>query len=227
MIARPALALLAVAAAFGAGYVLGGRQVAPAVTPLSCTPSAPQIVTAGAEGPVVLFWGNSLLHDHQWRLGGATSVNCAVQGLTAAAAAPMVPSLPDVAPDAIVLAFGSVELIRAGRGAAMDANAFAQAVGANTAALKARWPQAVIVLTSAPAFADQGVGIDPDAAAALNGVLSHLADEGGHSYFEMSALYDTSGRELPGAATYDGVHLAGPAYARWEAALEIHLSGIR
>ncbi len=230
MIGRMVLALLVVVVAFAAGYLAGGRQAAPTMIPLSCTPSAPQVVTARAEGPVVLFWGNSLLHDHQWRIGGATSVNCAVQGLTAAAAAPLVPSLPNVAPDAIVLAFGSVELVRASKGVASDANAIAKAVRANLAALKARWPLAMIVLSSAPAFAQQGGDgiIDLDEAEALNGVLSLIAGEAaGVSYFEMRTLYDASRPELPAAATYDGVHLTGQAYARWEAALEIHLSSLR
>ena len=230
MIRRAALVLLVVIAAFGAGYVLGGKTVPPARIALSCTPSAPETIVRSTDAPVILFWGNSLLHDHDWRMDGAVAVNCALQGLTAAAAAPMIASLPDVEPDVIVLAFGSVELIRAGRGGDFSEDAFSAAVTDNVAALKARWSNARQILTSAPSF--RGLGgdeqIDLGQAGTVNAALSSIAEEDNAiSYFEMSALYKPGGPDLPGEATYDGVHLTRAAYQRWQAALNLLLQARR
>lgn len=227
---KASLSFLAVIAAFGAGYLLGGRQAAPEKIQLSCTPSAPEIIAGSTDLPVVLFWGNSLLHDHHWRIDGAVSVNCAMQGLTAAAAAPVIPSLPDVDPDVVVLAFGSVELVRAGKGDAFSGEVFAKAVAANISAMNVRWPRVRVVLTSAPSFSELGADEQRDLAeaAALNSVLSRIADEDDSlSYFEMSALYETGSPQLPGEATYDGVHLTQGAYQLWQAALNRHLSTLR
>lgn len=230
MIFRAALLLLVVLSAFGAGYLLGDRREAPARPALSCTPSAPRIVVKAADAPVVLFWGNSLLHDHQWEIAGAVSVNCAMQGLTASAAASIAPSLPDVDPNEIVLAFGSVELIRSARGATLAVPEFVDAVAANVASLQNKWPGAQITLTAAPFFS----GVGPEAlisiieARILNDALASLAARtDGVAYFDLSGLYNTDGPDLPARATYDGVHLTGAAYQRWQSALEQFLQAPR
>ena len=220
MIIRLALTGFVIMAAFAAGYVMGGRQMHPAKVKLSCTPSAPQIIASSANTPTVLFWGNSLLHDHDWRFPSRTSINCAVQGLPASAAAPMVATLPEIGPSEVVIAFGSVELVRAGaKGAPVNENDFAQAVSQNIAALKNRWPQARLILSSAPSF-DANTKIDPIEAQIVNAALARIADDDAKvSFFEMSKLYPSDDAQLPGKATYDGVHLTRDAYKLWQAAL--------
>lgn len=76
---------------------------------MQCRPSSPEQMPAGN---YVLFWGNSLAFDHGWSLDGYQAVNCAIQGLTAARAVPMTERLPKMDFSAIVLVFGTVELVR-------------------------------------------------------------------------------------------------------------------
>lgn len=171
--------------------------------------------------------GNSLVFDGDWDLGQALGVNCARQGLTAAAAVPHLDALPDVNPDAILLVFGTVEAIR--EQASVDIPAFRQTMTRMVAQLRNRWPRAHLIIATVPPMR---VGLLPDrhkgaveAIGALSFALRSLAETG--IAIQLNDPWTFLPRDeggLKAAMTHDGVHLTPTAYALWSQAVSSHLS---
>jgi lysophospholipase L1-like esterase len=159
---------------------------------------------------VVLFWGNSLLFDHSWDDSSFVPVNCARQGQTVRDALPRIPALPRIDPDAIVLAFGSVELIRPQPINVQDWRADMQAL---VETLRVRYPDAQLLVTGIPATPQGPTPWHYGSRAELtpmNAALSALLDT---EFLDLSAALIAAGLTRP---HYDGVHLTRASYRVWE-----------
>lgn len=172
-----------------------------------CRPSSPERLDAG---PKVLFWGNSLAFDHGWRVDDHVAVNCARQGMTAQAAVPQSEQLPRVAFAAVVLVFGSVEMVRN----VDDTSQFATAIDAIVARVRGFYPGAEIVVLGVPhgspdvwSYGDQ---VSP---AEINDVLRDLNET---TYLDINAVLSGISEQQQ---TYDGVHLTPQSYLVLEAAI--------
>lgn len=197
-----------IAAALVAGGYFLGHKPAPAPRPLVCRPSNPPAFVARHPGTRLLLVGNSLLFDHDWRVPGAIVVNCARQGLTARAALDKLAEIPGIAPDMILLGFGSVEAYRAAKAdLPLPVDDFAEAAKALVEALRARWPEADILFLTVPDWPgtpEIPALTRPADARALSAAIERLA-QGQHSLgvLDMNAL--PAMRE---AGLYDGLHPA-------------------
>lgn len=188
--------LVLVPAGFVLGLVLAPRLTsAPSDPAPVCRPSVPEKVDPG-DAALVLYLGNSLVFDHDWALPGTLAVNCARQGMRADKL--RVSDLPDVTPALIVLGFGTVELMQ-GR---PDPDAFAETMAGHVAAVRARFPDAQILLLGVPLTDD----VVEAQVAGLNAALINLARTAGVPFAEAGAL-----------PSYDGVHLPEAGYAGWRA----------
>lgn len=194
-------ALLAAAAILVAGLAIGWtlRGAVPVASEprLACRPSAPATAVATAGAQVVLYLGNSIVFDHDWSLPGTRAVNCARQGLVAEALP--VDALPRIAPDLVVLGFGTVELVRGAR----DAPAVVADLGGVLRGVAARYDGAPILILAVPPYEDGSVS------EAVNAGLAALAADMGAGFAPLG----------PGARTYDGIHLVRDAYEPWHAAV--------
>lgn len=190
------------------GFTLGvytqGRDTGEQVS-LQCRPSAPETL-AGA--PAVLVWGNSLAFDHGWQVPGHLVVNCARQGMTAEAAVPLTEALPRMPIEAVVLIFGTVELVRPAK---PDA-AFQAAMSTIRTRLQALYPEARLIVVGIPGAAEVWSYADRPELGALNEVLAGL----GGTFLDVSETLAA----VPGARrSYDGVHLTAESYGALEARL--------
>lgn len=179
---------------------------------VTCRPTTPERAFAGTEKPVLLLWGNSLLFDNDWQSTSGAIVNCARQGQTAVAAVPRTALLPGPKPDAILVAFGSVEAFHASNGGrTLDIDAFRSAMTDILDDVSRRWPTADVIVTSTPAFSTIGTLRRADVAT-LNTELTAVASRIGAGYLDLSRVL----QEHP-TPSYDGVHVSPGAYALWEA----------
>lgn len=187
--------------------VVGSQVLGPEPRPqtaLTCRPTLPAQALADTSEPTLLLWGNSLLFDHDWTETGHLPVNCARQGQTAAAALPLTAALPPVAPDMVLLAFGSVETFLATRdGHAVDHAAFARDMQAIVAEITTRWPEARVIAAGLPGFQDSAPA------------LSRAVAASGAEFLDLERVLAGLGTE----ASYDGIHLTRRAYEAWEQAL--------
>jgi hypothetical protein len=152
----------------------------------------------------VLLFGNSQLHDGDWRFPGALAVNCARQGMTLRAGLAAANRLPDVAPAVVIVGFGAVEALQAAsRGAAVDADAVARDMGTLLGHLRARWPEADLIILAVP----------PMRPALLPAARRNAARIGAIN----DAIARAAGAALLATMTYDGVHLTEAAYALLQA----------
>ena len=176
---------------------------------LACRPSAPQVL---APKDPILILGNSLAFDSDWQIDGAQIVNCARQGLTVAAALPLIGDLPNIAPKSVVLVFGTVELIRD----SADPEVFRSNLVKFVERLAAKYDAANIVALGVPTTGE-GWLYDLADAKALNGVIADIDDVSMLSVDPILA-------QKSDAAHYDGAHLSPSIYPSiWEA-LETHLT---
>lgn len=214
-------ALLAVTiVSFGLGVWVGRENRTTSVSPqLTCRPSFPEMAVATTPKPAILFFGNSLLFDHGWRIPGAIVINCARQGMLAREALQLMGTLPEVDPRMIVLSFGSVEVVRAAKTEdAVRRPEFEQSIEGITASLKTRWPNSKIIWTAIPRSEDEGDRIvmrQPDIDL-VNEAIRTLSSPTALIELdqEVQVLRD---RSIP--VLYDGVHLSGQAYTQWERAI--------
>ncbi|WP_375230070.1 SGNH/GDSL hydrolase family protein [Roseobacter sp. S98] len=176
---------------------------------LACRPSAPQAL---ATKEPILVLGNSLAFDSDWQIDGKQTVNCARQGLTVAAALPLIDELPDIAPKSVVLVFGTVELVRD----TADPEVFRSSLVKLVESLNAKYDPADIVVLGVPATGEDW-SYDLADAKALNRVIAEIDD------VSMLSL-DTVLAQQGSAAHYDGVHLTPSMYPSIWAALETHLA---
>ena len=213
-------ALLLVA---GIAFMAGRKMAAPGPVPLACRPSAPVLAAAAARAEwTVLMLGNSQLHDHDWVFPGAFVINCARQGLSANTARPLLPGLPDLQPDTIIVAFGAVELQRAGlKRQALDPGDFARTLHGLVSDLQGRWPDSGIVLAGVPpmrpGWFPPGRAPDGETRLAMNRDLATIAQASGKVRFsdpDTRLPVDAGG--LTETMTHDGLHLTPAAYALWQ-----------
>ena len=203
-------AILAAAVCFiaGAGVTLTFISKKHPVS-LVCRPSAPQAL---ASKEPILILGNSLAFDTNWQINGEQIVNCARQGLTVAAALPLIGELPNIAPKSVVLVFGTVELVRG----TADPEAFRFNLVKFIESLNAKYDVANIVVLGVPTTGG-GWSYDLAKAKALNRVIAEIDDI---SMLSVDSVLVQQG----GVAHYDGVHLAPGMYPSiWEI-LETHLA---
>lgn len=196
------------------GFVTGvgvNLAVLPEKAPISlaCRPSAPEALAS--EKPILIL-GNSLAYDADWQLDGEQAVNCARQGLTVAAALPLIGELPNIAPKAVVLVFGTVELVRD----TADPEVFRSNMVKFVESLNAKYDAANIVVLGIPTTGEHWSYELADAKA-LNSVIAEIDGVSKLSIDPILAQQD-------GAANYDGVHLHPSVYPSiWEA-LETYLA---
>lgn len=153
---------------------------------------------------------------------GAFVANCARQGLPAHIARLLIAKLPALKPDTIVVAFGAVELQRAGlKGQVPDQDAFTQTMRRILTDLRARWPKAGILLTGIPPVRPDRfpLGRAPDVAAltAMNLNLATLAQTWpGMRFSNPGERLTTDAGGLARSMTHDGLHLTPEAYVQWQ-----------
>ncbi len=172
----------------------------PEIVKVTCRPSAPELLPAG---PKVLVWGNSLSFDNDWRLERHQTVNCARQGMTAQDALPMVVALPKLEFSAIVLAFGSVELVRE----TGDIGGFRSSIEKIQKNLITLYPDTTIVVIGVPG-GNQNIwqyGSSPQLSQ-INEVLRGLK---GTRFLNTTELLSIIPESMQ---TYDGVHLTKDSY---------------
>lgn len=212
--ARLRYLLLPLAALAGAGLAVLLRDTpSPPAPHVTCRPSAPALAAVRSEEPAVLFWGNSLLFDGTWAGLGFLPVNCAHQGMTAGVAVGRTDLLPEMEVAAIVLAFGSVELLRE---RAIDTDLFAATMIGIRDRLREKYGPVPILVSGVPMteLAEPAWGyLSPDVSARVNRVLRDLS---GTTYLDLSRVLSDIG---PKQQTYDGIHLTGAAYAAWGQAI--------
>lgn len=173
-----------------------------------CRPSLPEKAIEQSDLPVVLFWGNSLLFDHGWTDEAFFSVNCARQGITAARGRFLTPALPVLSVDAILVAFGSVELAH---GSVPDS--FENDMREIATQLRSQYPNSSIWLSGIPNTKDTSppwVYADTEGAVQINEILVGIE---GTSFFDLT---DAIQSVDAARQTYDGVHLTSESYTRWQ-----------
>ena len=192
-------------------FLLGGAAAGVSVLLLmACTQEAPRCrMVGGAGSDRWLMIGNSLLHDHDWSDLDGPVQNCAVRGQTASAARRRALPHAEEDPTHVLLAFGTVEAVRAVRDTPFDPEGFAADVTALARRVSGAWPGACLLVATPPPASPSAA--DQDALGQAEVVLRAL---------EPAVLIDTSGalRHVP-VPTYDGVHLTGEAYASWSVAV--------
>jgi lysophospholipase L1-like esterase len=220
MIRRLALSAVTVAALTTIGF-MAGRLMAerPAPPHLTCRPSLPERATLGQR--TALLFGNSQLHDGDWRFLGALAINCARQGMTLRAGLAVADQLPDVTPTVVIVGFGAVEALRAaGQGGQVDVDAFARDMAALLGDLHARWPGAELIALGVPPMRPALLPAPRRCAARLdplNGVMTRIAQAAGAIFVDPAEALPTDEGGLLAAMTYDGVHLTEAAYGLWQA----------
>ncbi|WP_420862200.1 SGNH/GDSL hydrolase family protein [Algirhabdus cladophorae] len=174
-------------------------EAVPATT--VCRPSSPEKL---GDQPAVLFWGNSLAFDGDWPLDGFVSVNCGVQGLTAQAAVELTPSLPDLDFAAVVIIFGTVELIRG----AESPEIFRASVNDVLDQLGQKYPKAKFVALGVPRRTATNIWryenerhLD-----VVNDILRQMNDV---IFIDSTEILEDL---TAGSETYDGVHFSRQSY---------------
>lgn len=208
--ARVGLALLAgLIAGVATSQLIGPAPQGPPDR-ATCRPSEPARYLDAHDGPPLLLFGNSLLFDHNWQVPGIQVINCARQGLTLGAGLGLVADLPDITPKAILLGFGSVELLRG----QSSPEAFSAALQDMFGALDARFPDTPALLLSIPES-----GPEYTQAPALNTVLrAAVASSPRRALIDLGALPIP-----PDAQLYDQIHLKAPVYIHVQDILRTHL----
>lgn len=187
---------------------------------LTCRPSLPERAVTQAALPAILFFGNSLLFDNDWRIPDALAVNCARQGMSASRARDLIENLPEVRPLGIVLAFGSVEAYHAQHnGKMINLAQFTADTEQINRSLRARWPDAWILWMPIPTTETAPGQLSPirlSDAQTLNTALTVLAKQDART---LALSPQAAGHDEDGFVLYDGVHLSAPAYKIWETRL--------
>lgn len=195
--------------------VAGCNRSAPA--PLDCRLLNPSGTTQ------VLMLGNSLLHDFDWSLPAAQVFNCAKQGqtLNEFRARWRTGSLPLEQPDVVVMAFGTVEVIRAER-EPRHLQEFMASYPGFLADLRQRWPEARLVVNLLPEINRELFGrphLDIAAIDQLNRFIRQSTTCGGCQVIDLPEVLTRGESGFDETLTYDGVHLTAQAYDQWRDAL--------
>lgn len=210
------LALIIASAAIGGC----GRTAAPAQ--LDCRISNPTGSTQ------VLMLGNSLLHDFNWPLPSAQVFNCAKQGQTLDEFIKRwrTGSLPIEQPDVVVIAFGTVEVIRAERERRHLLD-FMTLYPDFLAGLQQRWPASRLVVNLIPDINPDLYGqprLDISAIAQLNQFIRQATTCSACQVIDLPQVLLHGEEGFGEALTYDGVHLTEYGYRKWLNSLTYILS---
>lgn len=205
------------------------RRVAASVliaVAIGCSRSAPPLdcrVDNPAGTTKVLMFGNSLLHDFDWPMADMRVHNCARQGQTLAefmarwrAAAPL------DQPDVVVIAFGTVEVIRAEQNA-QHLQEFMALYPEFLTDLRKRWPAARLVVNLLPDINRNLFGrpnLDIAAIDQLNRFIRQSTNCQGCLVINLPDVLKRDERGFDETLTYDGVHLTERAYGKWLARLK-------
>ena len=216
MTRRAALAAALAAVLLVVGFAAGQLRVERPAPPLICRPSMPERAAVGRRA--VLLFGNSQLHDGDWRFPGALAVNCARQGMTLRAGLAAADRLPDVAPAVVIVGFGAVEALQAAsQGAAVDADAVARDMGALLGHLRARWPEAELIILAVPPMRPALLPATRRNAARIGAINDAIARAAGAALLDPADALPVDEGGLLATMTYDGVHLTEAAYALLQA----------
>jgi lysophospholipase L1-like esterase len=202
-------------AALAGAFAIGRTSVdRPGVQAPVCRPSA--AARAAIDRRTALLFGNSQIHDGDWRFPGVLTVNCARQGMTLHSALSVAGSLPEVAPTVVILGFGAVEALQAAdRGAAPDTDAAARDMAALLGDLHARWPGAELIVLGTPPMRPALLSSNRRSAARLgplNAAIERAAQSAGAKMLDPAAVLPADDGGLSSAMTHDGVHLTEAAY---------------
>lgn len=207
-------ALIVFAVGLWAGTQLpedGGRQ-----RHVPCRPSLPALAAAGSPVPTVLFWGNSIAFDHDWRsTGRIMPVNCAVQGMTASTARALTEALPEIEVSAVVLVLGSVELARG----STDQAEFDASLKVMLSKIRVKYRDAAIIVLGIP-FGSGDWTYDRAQLEIFQGALRNLPDT---TFFDTATVISQNPML---DASYDGVHLRRETYLLIEKALADQIDGL-
>lgn len=199
---RWSLVLLAlVSAVVGAAIalLLAPQPLSSNQSSLACRPSAPEMVPRNTDA-IVLYFGNSLVFDHDWTIDGTQPVNCGQQGLTALKFLSL--PMPNIVPDVVVLGFGTVEMARAAsNGETADAKEFSESMESTLERVLDAYPSSSLMILLPPALGDPFASSDHEP---FQDQLRRIARE-----------QEASVASSPGSTTYDGVHLNTESYAPW------------
>ncbi len=172
--------------------------------------------------------GNSLLHDFNWPLPNAQVFNCAKQGQTLDEFIKRWRRayLPLEQPDVVVIAFGTVEVIRAEREQQYLLD-FMRLYPDFLAELQQRWPASRLVVNLIPDINPDLYGqphLDISAIAQLNQFIRRSTTCSACQVIDLPQLL-LHGEEVFGETlTYDGVHLTEYGYRKWLNSLTYILS---
>jgi len=175
---------------------------------MQCRPTSPQHLEADKK---VLFWGNSLAFDHGWTLDGYQTVNCARQGLTAERAQEATSKLPKTDFAAIILVFGTVELVQG----IEETAPFEAAIFRISQQLMQDHPNATILALGIPTGSNGGWdypgSTQPER---LNAALESLSNVQFVDTTQVLSQIDF------GRVSYDGIHLFPASYLAIEREIE-------
>lgn len=188
----------------------------PALSELDCRLSNP------SGSARVLLLGNSLLHDFHWPLPEARVLNCAKQGQTLGEfMARWRVSAPLEQPDVVVIAFGTVEVIRAEQNA-QHLQEFMALYPEFLTDLRKRWPAARLVVNLLPDINRNLFGrpnLDIAAIDQLNRFIHQSTNCQGCRVINLPDVLKLGESGFDETLTYDGVHLTERAYGKWLATL--------
>jgi hypothetical protein len=184
-----------------------------ASTPLDCR------ISNSAGSVQVLMLGNSLLHDFNWPLPGAHVFNCAKQGQTLGEFINRwrKTSLPLEQPDVVVIAFGTVEVIRAEK-ERRHLQDFMVLYPDFLADLQQRWPGARLVVNLLPDINRDLYGqpnLDLSAIDQLNQFIRQSTTCSACQVIDVPRLLLQGEDSFGETLTYDGVHLTEYGYSKW------------
>lgn len=187
------------------------RAESPSSDCLTLNPSAPG---------ELLMLGNSLLHDFDWPLANTRVLNCAKQGQTLGEfmmSRWQVVSRYTDNPDHIVIAFGTVEVVRSERDD-RHIQEFMEVYPDFLDSLRQRWPDAQLVVNLLPPINGELFGrpqLDTAAVEQLNQFIRQSTNCSGCQVIDLPAVLAQGQVDFDETVTYDGVHLTGYGYEKW------------
>ena len=170
----------------------------------------------------VVFLGDSITDAGAWDeyYPGLTVANRGVSSNETSHVAARLDEIVRLRPGKLFLMIG-VNDISGGRGEAEIRKDY-QAI---LARLEADLPDTEIYVQSTlPVDAEFWVPGVNEGVSSLNTWLKNEAEKRGHTYLDVGALFKAQDGSLDRSYSPDGLHLSGPAYAKWRKFLEPHIT---
>lgn len=210
---------LVVAVSVIALFIGASRKDKDSLTALDCHISH----QAGARN--IWLLGNSLLHDFHWPLNDATVVNCAKRGHTVHEFLSRwnMTQLPTESPEYVVIAFGTVEVIRAEQDSRYIRE-FMTYYPQLLTDLQSRWPTAKIIVNLLPDINTQLFGrpdLDLQNIEILNQFIAQNSQCPTCNIIDVGEILLRDEESFSEQITYDGVHFTEYAYKKWLAELAV------